>query len=503
VHARPIGQTGHDRNRYQNLIMSHSPKRPVLENAASTPCTLNRRQFLRTASAGLALSAITIVPRHVLGGTGQTAPSERVTVAGIGMGGQGTENMLALQKLPEVQVVAVCDVNREGGGYQSWYWSQGNERRVSGREPTRRLMDELYAKQNRSGQYRGCKAYNDYRELLEKEDVDAVMVATPDHTHAVITMAALKRGKHVYCEKPLTYSVFEARQVAEAARKAKVATQCGNQGQAENAARVTCEIIADGAIGPVREVQVWNGPRFWEWPTWDGRPTDTPEIPEGLDWDLWLGPAPHRPYHPAYHPWTWRNWRDFGTGLLGDLGLHKLSTVFKALNLGHPLTVEASATKLSQETFPLGEIVRYEFPARGDKPPVTLTWYDGGLKPFRPLEFDDDDVLQDVIYIGDQGKLMSNRLIPESRMERYKLPAPTLPRSTGHYQEWIDACRGGAPAGSNFVDHAALVTEVVLLGNIAARLQKKLKWDGANLRFTNSEPANQMLHRKYREGWRL
>lgn len=464
---------------------------------------MNRRSFLKASSAGLTLSSLLIVPRHVLGGAGQVAPSGKTTLAGIGLGGQGMENMIALQKLPKVQVVAVCDVNREGGGYQSWYWSEGNERRVSGREPAKRLIDELYGKGQASGQYRGCKAYADFRELLEKEDVDAVMVATPDHTHAVITMAALRRGKHVYCEKPLTYSVYESRLVAEAAANAKVATQCGNQGQAEEAARVTCEIIAAGVLGQVREVQVWSGARFWSWPTWEGRPPDTPPIPEGLDWDLWLGPAPHRPYHPAYHPWTWRNWREFGTGLLGDLGLHKLSTVFKALQLGHPVTVEASATKLSDETYPLGEIIRFEFPARNDLAPVTLTWYDGGLKPARPPEFDDDDVLQDVLYIGEKAKLMGNRLIPDSLMESYKLPPKRLPRSPGHYQEWINACRGGPPAGSNFVDHAALVTEVVLLGNIAVRRQKKLKWDGAKLCFTNDEAANKMLHRQYRPGWTL
>lgn len=471
--------------------------------ANKTQLSVNRRQFLKSVTAGLGLSMFSLVPRHVLGGAGQVAPGRKLTLAGIGMGGQGMENIVALQKLPEVQVVAVCDVNREGGGYQSWYWSQGNDRRVSGREPARRLVEEFYGGQNRSGQYRGCKSYADYRELLEKEDVDALMVATPDHTHAVITMDALRRRKHVYCEKPLTYSVFEARQVAQAAKKAGVATQCGNQGQAEEAARVTCEIIADGAIGQVREVQVWSGARFWSWPTWEGRPLDTPPVPEGLDWDLWLGPAPHRPYHPAYHPWTWRNWLDFGTGLLGDLGLHKLSTVFKALKLGHPDTVEASATKLSDELYPLGEIVRFEFPARGQMAPVTLTWYDGGLKPARPAEFDDDDVLQDVLYIGETGKLMGNRLIPDSRMSSYKLPAKTLPRSRGHYQEWVDACLGGAPAGSDFVDHAGLVTEVILLGNIAVRAQRKLKWDGANLRFTNYNPANQLLHRAHRPGWSL
>ena len=453
---------------------------------------ISRRDFLATSAA---VTALTIVPRHVLGGAGQVPPSAKTTVAGIGVGGQGLQNMVAFQGLAEVQVVAVCDVNREGGGYISWNWSQGKEEQKCGREPARRLMDESYAKEQRSGQYRGCQAYTDYRELLDKEDVDAVMIATPDHTHAVITMAALKRGKHVYCEKPLTYSVEEARQVTAAARQAKVATQCGNQGQATEAARVVREIIADGAIGPVREVQVWCPARFWSWPTWEGRPLDTPPVPDGLDWNLWLGPAPSRPYHPAYHPWTWRNWLDFGTGLLGDLGLHKLSTVFKALNLGHPVSVEASATKLSAETYPLGEIVRFEFPARGEQPPVTLTWYDGGLKPPRPPELEPDDVMRDIIYIGDKGKLMGERLIPESRMESYQKPPKTLPRSPGHYQEWIAACRGGAPAGSNFLDHSGLVTEICLLGNIAVRAQKKLLWDGARMEFKNDKAANKLLRR--------
>ncbi len=460
-----------------------------------------RRQFLRTAT--VASAAVTIVPRNVLGGAGVTPPSAKITLAGIGLGGQGTQDLAAFQALPEVQVVAVCDVNREGGGYQSWNWSEGREAQVCGREPARRMIDQAYAKQNRSGQHRACAGYCDYRELFEKEDVDGVVIATPDHTHAVITLAALKRGKHVYCEKPLTWSVAEARAVAEAARQAKLATQCGNQGQATEEARVTQEILADGAIGSVREVHVWYGARFWSWPTWEGRPPEAPPVPDGLDWDLWLGPAPERPYHPAYHPWTWRNWRDFGTGLLGDLGLHKLSTVFKALKLGHPISVEGSATKLSQETYPLGEIVRFEFPARGAMPPVTLCWYDGGLKPPRPPELEDDEPIRDVIYVGDQGKLMGDRLIPESRMDTYRKPPKTLPRSPGHLQEWIAAIRGGPPAGANFIDHAGLITEVCLLGNIAVRSDKKLLWDGAKMEFTNDRAANQLLHREYRQGWTI
>lgn len=461
---------------------------------------LSRRDFLVRSTA---VTSLTLVPRRVLGGAGQVAPSERITLAGIGVGGQGTQNMVAFQRFREVQIVAVCDVQREGAGYLSWNWSQGTDPRVCGREPARRLIDETYARAERSGLYRGCRAYADYRELLDREDVDAVMVATPDHTHAVIAMAALKRGKHVYCEKPLTYSVVEARQVTEAARRAGVATQLGNQGQAEESARTVREILADGAIGAVREVQVWCPARFWSWPPWEGRPPDTPPVPDGLDWNLWLGPAPTRPYHPAYHPWTWRNWLDFGTGLLGDLGCHKLSTVFKALNLGHPLTVEASSTKLSPETYPLGEIVRFEFPARGPLPPVTLTWYDGGLRPPRPPELEPDQGLQDLLYVGDQGKLMGERLLPESRMDNYRRPPKTLPRSPGHLEEWIAACRGGPPAGANFPDHAGLLTEVCLLGNVAVRAQKKLEWDGAALRIANDEQANRWLHREYRPGWSL
>lgn len=460
--------------------------------------SFSRRRFLASAATAATFS---VLPRRLLGGAGHVPPSEKTTLAGIGTGGQGLQNLEALQAFPEIQVVAVCDVNEESGGYFSWNWEQGRERRRCGREPARRATDAFYAQQRPSGQYRACRAYRDYRELLEREDVDAVMIATPDHTHAVITLAALERGKHVYCEKPLTYSVFEARQVAEAARRAGVATQMGNQGQADESARVVAEMLADGAIGPVHEVQVWSPARFWNWPEGEGRPAGQPPVPAGLDWDLWLGPAPSRPYHPAYHPWTWRNWWDFGTGLLGDLGAHKLSTVFKALQLEHPLTVEASSTKLGPEVYPLGVMARFEFPARGGMPPLVLSWYDGGLRPPRPAGFEPDDVLRDVLYLGERGVLNGDRLFPESRMEHYRRPPKTLPRSPGHYHEWVAACRGGPPAGSNFVDHAGGLTEACLLGNVAVRAQRRLRWDGPNLRFLDDPAANRLLHRGYREGW--
>ena len=348
-------------------------------NKVTAPVT--RRAFLGGVASA---TAFTILPRHVLGGPGSVAPSAKTTLACVGVGGQGLQNLTAFLQFSEVQVVAVCDVNRESGGYLSWNWSQGKESQTGGREPARRAVDEFYAKQQPSGQYRGCRAYADYRELLANEDVDAVMIATPDHTHAVITMDALKRRKHVYCEKPLAYSVSEARQVTEAARAAGVATQLGNHGQASAEARVTCEMIAAGAIGPVREVHVSVPARFWATALYEARPPATPPVPEGLDWDLWLGPAQERPYHPAYHPWNWRNWWDFGTGLLGDLGCHKLSTVFKALKLGYPVSVEACSTKLNPETYPQGVMAWFEFPARGEMPPVTLHWYDGGLRPAAP-----------------------------------------------------------------------------------------------------------------------
>lgn len=461
---------------------------------------IQRRQFLQ--AAGGAALAWTIVPRHVLGGPGQTPPSERLTIAGIGTGGQGIQDLVSLAQCPGVQVVAVCDVNKESGGYLSWNWTQGKELRTGGREPARRAMEEFYAQQTTAGTYKGCRGYVDYRELLDKEDVDGVVVATPDHTHAVISMAAIQRKKHVYCEKPLTYSVYEARQITEAARAAGVATQLGNQGQATEEARIVREFILDGAIGPVREVHCWSGPRFWAYPAWEGRPAETPPVPEGLDWDLWLGPAPERPYHPAYCPWVWRNWWDFGTGLLGDLGCHKLSTVFKALQLQYPTSIEASSTKTDSEIYPLGVIAHFEFPQRGDLPPVTLHWYDGGLKPPRPRDLEPNRGMDDVTYIGEKGTLMGHRLVPETRMAEYGRPPKVLPRSPGHYQEWVDACRGGEPAGANF-DHGGPLTETCMLGNVALRAGKRIEWDGPSFRITNDEAANKLLHREYRAGWSL
>lgn len=424
-------------------------------------------------------------------------------MAGIGTGGQGSQDILRMQRFAEVQVVAVCDVNREGGGYLSWNWGSGKDLRKAGREPVRRALESYYAEQKDVGKYRRIAAYADFRELLSQEDIDAVVVATPDHAHAMVTMAALRKGIHVYCEKPLTYTVGEARLVTETARRAKVATQLGNQGQASEEARIIQEFILDGAIGAVHEVHVPLGRRFWPAPA-AKRPADTPPVPAGLDWNRWLGPAPERPYHPAYHPWRWRDWRDFGTSPLGDMGCHKLSTVFKALKLKHPVSIQAECHEIGPEVYPRQFMVRYEFPARDGMPPVTLTWYDEGFEPPRPKELEPKQRVSDIVYVGDRGTLMGHRLIPEKRMQQYGRPPRILPRSVGQDKEWIDACRGGSPAGSDFVAHSGLLSETPLLGNIAVRLAgTKLLWDGPNLRFTNSEAANKMLDRDYRTGWSL
>jgi len=434
--------------------------------------------------AAAAVAAFTVVPRHVLGGPRQIPPSEKVNIAGIGVGGRGGGDIEALSSQ---NIVALCDVD--------WRQAAGTFRR-----------------------HPNARKYKDFRVMLDKEDknIDAVMVATPDHVHAVASMAAIKRGKHVYCEKPLTHSVYEARMVTEAAREHKVATQMGNQGQAEEPTRLMCEHIWDGAIGPVREVHVWtdrplNGLSKVYWPQGVGRPEDTPPVPETLDWDMWLGPAPQRPYHPAYAPFRWRGWWDFGTGALGDIGCHRIDPIWRALKFKAPVSVEASCTLVNNETYPVASMVTYHFGARGDMPPVKLTWYDGGLRPPRPPELEAGQQMgtNGILFVGDKGKMLEHVLIPESLRKEYGKPPKMLERSPGHHQEWIDACKGGKPAGSNF-NHAGPLAEAVLLGNVALRPAMKEKltrvrllWDSANMKITNIPEANQYLHRQYRQGWSL
>jgi predicted dehydrogenase len=438
----------------------------------------SRREVL---AAGTAAAGVTIVPRHVLGGAGFKAPSDRLNVAGVGMGGMGTGDVLSVAHEKE-NIVALCDVDQSALNANAKHHPR-------------------------------AKLYSDFRRMLEvQKDIDAVMVATADNNHAVVSIMAMKMGKHVHCQKPLTHSVYEARMMGKVAREFKVATQMGNQGQASENARLIVETILSGAIGNVLEVHAGSNRYPPISPRGIRRPSDAPPVPSTLNWDLWVGPSPLRPYNPAYHPFSWRGWWDFGTGVLGDIGCHQLSAVFKALKPGHPTWVDACSSnqqcppEIANETAPLSSITRWQFPARGDRGPFTITWWDGGLKPPRPEELEPKRHFGegDWLYIvGDKGKMLEHRIIPEARAREIGRPPRLLARSPGHYVEWIKACKGGPPAGSNFVDHAAHLAEVVLLGNISIRTKEKLYWDGENLRFTNSAAANELINPPYRPGWSL
>jgi len=444
---------------------------------------MNRRQFLGQASAASAL--FTIVPRRVLGGAGNTPPSETVNVAGIGIGSMGRSNLGNLQN---VNITALCDVDEE-------------------------YAAKTFAK------YPEAKRYGDYRVMLEKQkDIDAIIIATPDHTHAVIAMAAMEAGKHVYCQKPLTNRIEETRRLVEASREIKVVTQMGIQRHSSESVRLLCEWIWDGAIGPVREVIAWSSLSYYPWghaswsPKCSTKPQEKVNVPTTLNWDLWLGPAKERPYHPCYHPRSWRAWLEFGCGMLGDRGVHSFDPVFWALDLKYPERVEANSLGGNEETFPLASIVTYHFPARGEKPPMKLTWYDGLIPP-RPDELEEGRQFGGkeggILFIGDKGKLMcdytgeSPRLIPETKMREYKKPTPTLPRIQGtHEMEWIRAIRTGGKTETDF-EYSGPLTEAVLLGTIAQRVNSQLLWDGPNMKITNQEEANQYLRREFRKGWSL
>ena len=351
--------------------------------------------------------------------------------------------------------------------------------------------------------------------------IDAVVIATPDHTHAVIAMECMRRGKHVYVQKPLTKTVYEARMLTEAARKYKVVTQMGNQGHSGDGIRNICEWIWDGAIGQVREAHAWTNRPVW--PQGMNRPTETMPVPETLDWDLWIGPAPMRPYHRAYHPWDWRAWVDFGTGALGDMACHVMDPIFWALKLKYPVAAQGSYVgnvvehwkKIGvEETYPLGSIIHLDYPAREGMPAVKVHWYDGGLMPERPEELEDSRRMGDgdggVLFIGDKGKLMCGcygkrpELIPYSRMREYKRPEPTLERiKTSHEMNWVNACKGLNEPSTPF-DYAGPFTEMVLMGNLCLfRPGERIVWDGDNMKCTNIPELNKYVNPSYREGWSL
>lgn len=449
---------------------------------------LTRRNFLGSAAAGAVM--FSFIPGRVLGLDGASSANNKLNIAGIGVGGMGKTNLEAVAATENI--TALCDVD--------WAFADGTFKA-----------------------YPNAKLFKDYRKMLDEmgKDIDAVIIATPDHTHAVIAMECMRRGKHVYLQKPLARTVYEARVLTEAAHKYKVITQMGNQGHSGDGIRNICEWIWDGIIGQVREVHAWTNRPLW--PQGMGRPIETPAVPDTLDWDLWIGPAKMRPYHSTYHPSMWRAWVDFGTGALGDMGCHIMDPIFWALKLKYPVSAQGCYTNnvirwakrmdLS-ETYPLGSIIHLEYPEREGMSAVKVHWYDGGLLPERPQELEPERRMGDrdggVIFVGDKGKLMCGcyarqpELIPFSRMREYKRPAPTLERITvSHEMNWVNACKTGTQAVSSF-DYAGPFTEMVLMGNLCLyRPGEKIEWDGDNMKCRNIPELTQYINQPYREGWTL
>ncbi len=507
---------------------------------------LTRREFVSAATAFM------IVPRAVLGGRGYVPPSDRVTLASIGMGRQGMAVTMELLARPDVQVVACCDCNKEsknyveysdndllksarellGPGYENWGadLSSPGEAQLThdfrtslgmgGREPAKRVVEAYYGSRSgsASGTYKGCTAYSDFRELLDKErDLDAVYVATPDHWHAGISMTAMRKGKHVLCQKPMTHSIGDARRMADLARQTKVATSLPVNNPSTEPTRVISEWLADGAIGQVREVHNWSSRPFW--PQGVGRPADPDPVPDGLDWDMWLGPAAERPFNKAYLPFVWRGWHDFGCGSFGDMGCYSFAGLFKILNLTPPVIVEASSSESWEETFPKASMVHLTFPANGSRAALRLSWYDGGLRPPRPAGlqqrdqklFEGGEDGEGIMYVGDKGILLagfsgnSPHVYPESPKYQYQPPRrqPGEPRRDPAIDQWIAACKGGPAPLANF-EIQSPVTEAFLLGCIAQRFPGQLlEWDTAAMRITNSEKLNNYIDPPYRSAYKV
>ncbi|MGA2620424.1 MAG: Gfo/Idh/MocA family oxidoreductase [Thermoguttaceae bacterium] len=443
----------------------------------------NRRLFLQGAAGAAATLAIGSFSSKAYAANG------KLRCACIGVGGRGGAHVEAAMK---ENLVALCDSDRQRLESAARSVAQHNPR---------------------------VKIFTDYRKLFDEaqREFDVVFVATPDHHHAPASMLAIKHGKHVYTEKPLAHSIYEARCLVEAARKAGVATQMGNQGMASEEHRRVCEYIWAGAIGLVREVHVWTDRPINWWPQGLDRPTYTDPVPKHLSWDLWLGPAPQRPYvdhwreglasgKSLYHPHNWRGWWDFGTGALGDIACHAMAPAFWALKLGKPTAVQAEHSPCSAEMFPNWSIITYEFPARGDTPPVKLVWYDGGKKPPRPTELEQGRQLGDngVLYIGDRGTMLDHRIIPDEKMRQVRPPEKIIPRVPSHHEDFFIACRGVRPPCSNY-DFSGNLTEAALVGNVALRAGRRIDWDAEAMKPKNCSDTEvlRVIRREYRSGWSL
>ncbi len=442
---------------------------------------VSRRGFLATGAT--AAFSFSILPSHVLGAADQPPPSRKLNIGCIGIGGQGGGVTKELASFANVNIAALCDV------------------------------DENYAAHTIK-EYPGRPVYKDYRVMLEKEKgLDAVMVATPDHWHVPISLAAMRLGKHVYCEKPLAHTVEEARLMGKVAADMKAVTQMGNGGHGGEGLRLTKEWIDAGVIGAVKEVHVWSDRPGTFWNTQGRRrPADTPPVPSTLDWNLWQGAAPEHAYHPDYVPVKWRGWYDYGCGALGDMMVHNADPAWYALELGAPDSVEAVTSETNPDSFPLWSIVTWNFAAKGKRGPVKLIWYDGGKMPPPPPGMEADRKLDDngIYFVGDKGVMLCGgwsgapRLVPERAMSTFVRPAKTIPRSIGHRKEWVEACIAGKPedAKAGFW-YSAPYTESLLVGVLPIRLGKKIEWDAAAMKAKNAPEADALIRKAYRAGFAL
>jgi predicted dehydrogenase len=462
----------------------------------------SRRNFIRTGA--IAAAGVMIVPRHVLG-RGFVAPSDKLNIAGIGVGGKGESDLAEFAKSPNANIVALCDVD------------------------DRQAVKSVKA-------FPKAKYYKDFREMLEKEgkNIDAVSISTPDHTHAVATLAAMQLGKHVYTQKPLTHDIYEARMLTEAAKKYNVVTQMGNQGASGDGVRQMQEWYKAGLIGDASAIYCWTNRPVW--PQGFGKPKGTDEVPKELNWDLWLGPNQFEDYHKEYVPFNWRGYWSFGTGALGDMACHIIDPAFKTTGLTYPSEVECSVADLYEqmwtasyhpESCPAASSLKFKFPGQNGKPDVKLYWMDGGIRPERPDELGPDERMGDggggAIIVGTKGKMMCETyganptLLPTSKTKETNV-AKTLARvPEGHYVQWVNACiagKGKKELSSPF-EYAGPLTETILMGNLAIRSwnikdakgkftgRKKLLWDAKNMKITNYDEANEFVKREYRDGWKL
>jgi predicted dehydrogenase len=473
-----------------------------MKNDSRSDTGLSRRKFIGGTVATVA--GFSLVPRHVLGGQKFVAPSDKINIAIVGCGGQGRTNLRSLYKLADVQIIAVADPI-ESYSLDAFYY-----RGKAGRLPVKEEIERYYEAKGLNSK---VADFEDFRLMLEKEKpIDAILCATPDHQHAYVCVTAMRQGKHVYCEKPLTHNVWEARQVAKVARETGVATQMGNQGHSGDGIRQTCEWIWAGAIGKVREVHAWTTASRWNRKHTGGPPPEEP-IPQGVNWDLWLGPRETRPYSSIYTPVSWRDFWDFGTAPIGDFFCHNFDPALWALDLREPVSIEAfGAGGVDRYMAPVGGLYTYHFGPRKKMPAVKFMWYEGGLMPARPEGLEQSDQLgaigNGILFVGDKGMLTCPgwagppRLLPGSKNKAYKRPKKTLPRSNGHHRDWLDACKGGKPASANF-EYGAALTEIGLLGLVAMRVGKKIYWDAKAMKMTNAPEAERYLKESYRPGWEV